>query len=210
MRFKILVVALGLTAIASAAHADPCNAIPDHGPAPGYLHPGAIFSGRVVYVGDGDSLCVAVGPGPQNWVEVRLADFYAPELHDAGGEGARATLSRLASGRQATCVAQHQSYDRMVAACKINGQSVGDMMRAAGVREGGRAYPSASNRAASSAPMIVTSAASRGPVLAGAPYRNCAEARAAGAAPLYRGDPGYSLRLDRDNDGIACEPYRGR
>ena len=36
-------------------------------------------------------------------------------------------------------------------------------------------------------------------------YRNCSEARAAGAAPLYRGAPGYSPRLDRDGDGVACE-----
>ncbi len=36
-------------------------------------------------------------------------------------------------------------------------------------------------------------------------YRNCAEARAAGAAPLYRGQPGYRPELDRDRDGIACE-----
>lgn len=36
-------------------------------------------------------------------------------------------------------------------------------------------------------------------------YKNCTEARAAGAAPLYRGDPGYSSALDRDNDGVACE-----
>ena len=41
-------------------------------------------------------------------------------------------------------------------------------------------------------------------------YRNCAEARAAGAAPIRRGDPGYGPHLDRDNDGIGCEPYRGR
>ena len=38
-------------------------------------------------------------------------------------------------------------------------------------------------------------------------YRNCAAARAAGAAPLYRGQSGYASHLDRDNDGIACEPY---
>lgn len=36
-------------------------------------------------------------------------------------------------------------------------------------------------------------------------YRNCSEARAAGAAPLYRGQAGYSPRLDRDGDGVACE-----
>lgn len=36
-------------------------------------------------------------------------------------------------------------------------------------------------------------------------YRNCSEARAAGAAPVRRGDPGYAAHLDRDNDGIGCE-----
>jgi hypothetical protein len=36
-------------------------------------------------------------------------------------------------------------------------------------------------------------------------YRNCTAARAAGAAPVYRGDPGYGSHLDRDNDGIGCE-----
>ena len=36
-------------------------------------------------------------------------------------------------------------------------------------------------------------------------YRNCAAARAAGAAPLRQGQPGYRAALDRDKDGVACE-----
>ncbi|WP_307830862.1 excalibur calcium-binding domain-containing protein [Rhodococcus sp. KRD162] len=36
-------------------------------------------------------------------------------------------------------------------------------------------------------------------------YKNCDAARAAGAAPVYRGDYGYGPHLDRDNDGIGCE-----
>ncbi|MDY3665427.1 excalibur calcium-binding domain-containing protein [Schaalia hyovaginalis] len=36
-------------------------------------------------------------------------------------------------------------------------------------------------------------------------YPNCSAARAAGVTPLYAGDPGYSRKLDRDGDGIACE-----
>ena len=36
-------------------------------------------------------------------------------------------------------------------------------------------------------------------------FTSCKQAREAGAAPLYRGDPGYSSNLDRDNDGVACE-----
>jgi|GEM_PF-5152904 len=36
-------------------------------------------------------------------------------------------------------------------------------------------------------------------------YANCSAARSAGVTPIYRGQPGYSTRLDRDNDGVACE-----
>lgn len=36
-------------------------------------------------------------------------------------------------------------------------------------------------------------------------FANCDEARAAGAAPVRRGDSGYGTHLDRDNDGIGCE-----
>nr|WP_244313474.1 excalibur calcium-binding domain-containing protein [Streptomyces zinciresistens] len=36
-------------------------------------------------------------------------------------------------------------------------------------------------------------------------YANCSEVRAAGAAPIRRGEPGYASHLDRDNDGVACD-----
>jgi len=36
-------------------------------------------------------------------------------------------------------------------------------------------------------------------------YANCTAARAAGAAPVRRGQPGYGTHLDRDRDGIGCE-----
>ncbi len=36
-------------------------------------------------------------------------------------------------------------------------------------------------------------------------FANCSAARAAGAAPVRVGDPGYASHLDRDNDGIGCE-----
>jgi hypothetical protein len=36
-------------------------------------------------------------------------------------------------------------------------------------------------------------------------FANCSAARAAGAAPVRIGDPGYSRRLDRDGDGVGCE-----
>jgi endonuclease YncB( thermonuclease family) len=36
-------------------------------------------------------------------------------------------------------------------------------------------------------------------------YTNCAEVINAGVAPLRRGDAGYTTKLDRDGDGVACE-----
>lgn len=38
-------------------------------------------------------------------------------------------------------------------------------------------------------------------------YAGCSEARAAGAAPLLRGQPGYRIGMDGDGDGIACETH---
>ncbi|HUE79631.1 MAG TPA: excalibur calcium-binding domain-containing protein [Sphingomicrobium sp.] len=41
-------------------------------------------------------------------------------------------------------------------------------------------------------------------------FKNCDAARAAGATPVMRGDPGFGPHLDRDGDGVGCEPYRRR
>lgn len=39
----------------------------------------------------------------------------------------------------------------------------------------------------------------------GREFANCSQARAAGAAPVREGDPGYGRHLDRDGDGVGCE-----
>lgn len=131
---------LGAAFVHGPAAADPCRAVPDRGPTPDYLAPGQSFSGPVVYVGDGDSLCVDVGGGPDAWVEVRLADFYASELKSADGLTAKQALEDATRGRNLDCVAQDRSYDRVVALCVLDGRSVGDLLRDAGEREGGRGY----------------------------------------------------------------------
>lgn len=194
---------LALALRAGPAAADPCDAIPESGPMPSYLGFGATFSGPVVHVIDGDSLCVAVGEGQSNWVEVRLSDFFAPEFTTQGGPAARTELARLTLGRQATCVANLRTYDRIAARCRIEGQSVGDMMRSAGVREGGNGQ-SLDPPVRHAVPLRSSSTPT------GAMFRSCAAARAAGAAPLRRGSPGYNPNLDGDADGVACEPYRNR
>jgi Excalibur calcium-binding domain len=42
------------------------------------------------------------------------------------------------------------------------------------------------------------------------PYRNCKEAHADGRYNIPSNDPAYRPGLDRDGDGYACEPYKGR
>ncbi len=37
------------------------------------------------------------------------------------------------------------------------------------------------------------------------PYANCTEVRAAGKAPIYRGQPGFGAHLDGNNNGVGCE-----
>ncbi len=54
-------------------------------------------------------------------------------------------------------------------------------------------------------PAVATTVKATTTTVARVGYASCDDARAAGAAPLHRGDPGYSTNLDRDGDGIACE-----
>jgi hypothetical protein len=39
-------------------------------------------------------------------------------------------------------------------------------------------------------------------------YATCDAARDGGVAPIYANEAGYREGLDRDGDGIACEPWR--
>lgn len=65
------------------------------------------------------------------------------------------------------------------------------------------AAPAAAPAAAAPAAAAPAAAA---PAPAAAPYyANCSAVRAAGAAPISAGQPGYGRHLDRDGDGIACE-----
>ncbi|GGE93660.1 hypothetical protein GCM10011404_28340 [Sphingomonas prati] len=53
---------------------------------------------------------------------------------------------------------------------------------------------------------ITTGIVRQRPPQPGDRWGGCNSARAAGTAPLYRGEPGYREGMDGDGDGIACEP----
>ncbi len=137
MKLLAAIATLGLMVLApSIAHADPCTAeLPRRA--------GDTFSGTVRYVGDGDSLCVGNSDDPSTWIEVRLGDFDAPELHSPDGPRSKRFLEQVAAGRQANCTAQRGRsgrvivYDRVIAVCRVGGRSVGDLLRAAGAPTGG-------------------------------------------------------------------------
>lgn len=63
----------------------------------------------------------------------------------------------------------------------------------------------------SSAVLLVLSAGSVLPAqeVQAVTFSSCADANAAGYYNIRRGEDGYSSRLDRDNDGIACEAAGG-
>ncbi len=130
---RTLIGAVALACLWSVpAWADPCE---------GRLPPkGARFTGVVRYIGDGDSLCVGPERRPDQWIEVRLGDFYAPELHERGGAEAKRLLEQLVMGRVLACRAGRRSYDRVIGYCTVDGRPLGDLLRARGDVEGGRGW----------------------------------------------------------------------
>jgi endonuclease YncB( thermonuclease family) len=156
------------------------------------------------------------------------------------GEDAKAQLSALVAGQQVRCEARDTDvYGRMVAVCRAGRVDLSAAMawagfavaledfstayvpavdgakaQGAGIWAGEFAEPrdwrAAHPREGAQARVVERDEA---PVVArpaGVFYRNCDAARAAGAAPIHRGQPGYRVEMDGDGDGVACEPYRGR
>ncbi len=132
LRAVALFAGISCCLTATVVHADPCTAA--------LPAPGTRFTGTVRHVIDGDGLCVGPAGRPDRWIEIRLADFYAPESREAGGRRAKARLAALTMGRTLTCVAGHRSYDRIVARCMMDGRPIGSWLRAEGGREGGRGF----------------------------------------------------------------------
>lgn len=135
-RTALAACTLLLAAMATPALADPCEGrLPSQ--------PGQQFNGSVRYVGDGDSLCVGNSNDPNAWVEVRLADFDAPELHAPDGRMSKSLLQQVAFGQNVVCEARRGRsgrvivHDRVIAVCRVRGRSIGDLLRALRAPEGG-------------------------------------------------------------------------
>lgn len=101
---------------------------------------GGTFAGEVRMVHDGDTACVCSGPDPRTCVRTRVADFYAVEIYEPGGPAARDALAAIVAGKWVICRHHHVTNTRSAAYCTIDGAPLGDLLRAAGIPEGGNGY----------------------------------------------------------------------
>jgi Excalibur calcium-binding domain len=141
---------------------------------------------------------------------IRIANVCVPERDEPGGVEATQRLSTLIAGRTVSleCLMVNK-YGRDVCYVYLDGQllrqgQVGPT-GGRGVEQCRRAesvHGAGVNRGVD-APSMTAKPAARS-------FRNCSEVRAARAAPIRAGEPGYASHLDRDGDGVACEPYRKR
>jgi len=146
------------------------------------------------------------------------------------GRRAAFALADFLGARTVSCTRRDTDrYGRTVAVCSVGGVEINRWLVEQGwalayVRYGGGVYLEAQRQAqgarrgiwqGSFVPPWEYRRNPANPPSAGSPrstpvptsvyYKNCAEAQAAGAAPIYRGQPGYRPELDGDGDGVACE-----
>jgi hypothetical protein len=176
----------------------------------------APVTSSVTRVVDGDTLEVLVGGGRH---VVRVIGIDAPESGRCGAREAEDALRALVGGRTVALVPGARDdtdrYGRLLRYVDVGAIDAGRSLIADGLavarydsRDGyGRHAREADYVALDAATVAVgCPALAPQPVATSRYYANCAAVRAAGAAPLHRGQPGYEApRLDRDGDGVACE-----
>lgn len=105
--------------------------------------------------------------------------------------------------------AEHDAIARILAGCPSEPAAGGPLpdKPAPGATSSSVPAPAASTRTPTPSPIQTRAPAPAAlvPTDADTYYANCSAVRAAGQAPLHRGEPGYRAGLDRDNDGVACE-----
>lgn len=172
----------------------------------------------VARVVDGDT--VELGNGEH----VRIVGIDTPERGECGFAEAASNMERLVLGKRVRLRPSDEDrdrYGRLLRYVDVRGRDAGldQLERGLAVARydsrDGYGYHPRENRyiATDKATPDFRCRAPRaprsllGPAGGGAKvsYENCDAARAAGAAPVRRGDPGYGGHLDRDGDGVGCE-----
>jgi len=198
----------GVTTLAVAG----CAAMLMAGVAPAWADGGWRYARAV----DGDT--VQLGNGQY----VRLLGYDTPEVGQCGYAQATAKMRALLQGGvKLENRSGRDRYGRILAYVTTNeGWDVGAAMLRDGLaiarydsRDGYDWHPKerkyhrldAANGRVTCAKYPKTTTPTKTPDKKGTYFANCDAAERAGAAPVYRGDPGYGPHLDRDGDGVACE-----
>ncbi|WP_223256931.1 excalibur calcium-binding domain-containing protein [Arthrobacter globiformis] len=127
------------------------------------------------------------------------ADKVAAQKAAAKAAADKLAAEKAAAKAAADKLAAEKAAAQEAAARKAAEKSAADQAAAAQAAADQAAAQAAAEQAAQ---QVVVPAA---PAPASVYYKNCTAARAAGAAPVYAGSPGYAAHLDRDGDGIGCE-----
>lgn len=123
------------------------------------------------------------------------AQAKAQATADAKAKAAAQAKAKAAAQAKADAAA---ATKKAAAAAKTKAAAKAKADAAAATKK--KAAASAKTKAAAKA-----KAAAKPKPLANVYFANCDAVRAAGADPIYAGQPGYSRKLDRDGDGVGCE-----
>ncbi|WP_258366235.1 excalibur calcium-binding domain-containing protein [Curtobacterium sp. MCPF17_031] len=147
---------------------------------------------------------LSVAPAEYQAIARVLAKCPAQDLPDESSKDVHAvTATSTAPPSDAQREAKAQSDATAKAAADAAAKAAADTAAAQAAADAA-AQQAAADAAARQA---AADGAAQAPAPAGGStyYPNCSAVRAAGAAPIRTGDPGYSRKLDRDGDGVACE-----
>lgn len=159
---------------------------------------------------DGDTVRTPLG-------DVRVLGFDTPEVGQCGYRSATSMAARLVGdGVRLHGRSGRDRYGRILAHVRLaDGRDLGAVMIRKGLAVarydsldgyGWHRYQSRYHRIDDKTPNICGFDPTRPRTSGGKVYYpNCDAVRRAGAAPVYRGQPGYGSHLDRDGDGAACE-----
>jgi micrococcal nuclease len=120
VRRLVFATAAFFTLSAGSALAQPCS-----GRAP---EPGQNFRGPVLYVEDGERICVALGATPDRWVPLVLADSPLQTISNSGADPRKALMAS-AFAQDVDCQVLDVVAGEIVAACSLSGAPLGRLMR---------------------------------------------------------------------------------
>ena len=130
------------------------------------------------------------------------AEKAAADKAAAAAEAKAAADAKAAAAKAAAHAKAEAAKAAAAAKAKAAQAAAAAKAKAARAAAAAKARAAAAEAAAEAQAREQAAAAAR---LADVYYANCTAVRAAGADPIYAGEPGYSRKLDRDGDGVACE-----